>query len=118
MSFSVGYLRGIETFRAWVRKPRNFSKVETISTEELLPFKGIAKDVQTIGQEEMPDCKGIKYMGFKPHMIFGPKAWVEAKLPPKAKRKEDSNINSTGLVGSSADSWDRAPTEDLDDRHL
>ena len=36
--FHVGYMGGIKTFRAWVRKPKNFSKVDTISVGELLPF--------------------------------------------------------------------------------
>jgi hypothetical protein len=73
-SFSAGYLVGIETFRAWVRKPRNFSKVETVSGEALLPSKDIVEDAQTIGQEEMPDCRGIKYTRFKPYLIYVPKA--------------------------------------------
>jgi chromosome segregation ATPase len=47
--FSVGYMGGIETFRAWVKKPRNFSKVDTVSVEELLPLKGMAEDALTIG---------------------------------------------------------------------
>jgi hypothetical protein len=74
--------------------------------------------VRTIGQEEMPDYKGIRYIGFKLHLIYGPKAWVEAKLPPRAECKEDSNINSTGSMCSSAESWDSAPTEDLDGQYL
>jgi hypothetical protein len=88
-------LGGIETFQAWVRKPINFSKVETVSIEELLPSKGLVDDAQTIGQEEMPNYKGIKYMGFKPHLINDPKAQAEAKLPPKVECKEDSDIDST-----------------------
>ena len=51
-------------------------------------------------------------MGFKPHLIYDLKAWAEAKLPPRAEQKADSDIEFTGSVGSSAESWDRAPIED------
>ena len=118
MGFSVGYLGGIETFRAWVRKPKNFSKVETIYAKELLPSKEIAKDAQTIEEEEMLDCRGIKYVGFKPHLIYNPKARAEPKLPPRAKRKADSDVDSTGSVGSSTESWDCVPIEDQDSQYL
>ena len=46
--FGVRYLGGIETIQAWVRKPKNFSKVETISAEELLPSNEITEDAQII----------------------------------------------------------------------
>lgn len=45
LGISAGYLRGIETFQAWVRKLENFSMVETILVEELLPLKEIAEDM-------------------------------------------------------------------------
>ena len=48
LSFSVGHMGGIETFWAWVRKIGNFSKVETIYAEELLPLKDFTEDAQTI----------------------------------------------------------------------
>jgi hypothetical protein len=57
-------------------------------------------------------------MGFKLHLIYDPKACAEAELPPKAECKEDSNIDSTKLVGSSAESWDRVSTDDSNDLYL
>jgi hypothetical protein len=77
---------GIETFRAWVKKLRNFSKVDTVSIEELLPLKGMAKDALTIGQKEMPNCRGIKRIRFEPYLIYDPGARAVAKLPPRAER--------------------------------
>ena len=62
----------------------------------------------------MPNCKGIKYIGSKPHLIYDPRAQAEANLPPITEHKEDSDINSTGSVGSLAESWDCASVEDPD----
>ena len=36
--FGAGYIGGFKTFREWVKKPENFSKVETITPEDFLPF--------------------------------------------------------------------------------
>ena len=66
----------------------------------------------------MPNYQGIKYIGFKPHLIYDPEARAEAKLPPKAKCKEDSDVDSVRSVGSSAESWDHAPAEDNDELYL
>jgi hypothetical protein len=116
--FGVGYIKGFKTFQEWVKKPGNFSKVETITPEDILSSKEIALEAQAIGQEEMLDCRGIKYIGFKPHLIYYPKARAEAKLPPIAKCKEDSDIDSTKSVGSSIESWDRVSEEDFDNLYL
>jgi hypothetical protein len=86
---------GIETFQAWVKKPRNFSKVDIVSVEELLPLKGMVKDALTIGQKEMPDCRGIKCIRFEPHLIYDLGARAAAELPPRAERQADSDIDST-----------------------
>ena len=108
----MGYMGGIKTFRAWVKKPKNFSKVDKVSVEELLPLKGIAKDALSIGQEEMPDCKGIKRMGFEPYLIYDPEAQAAAELSPRIECQADSNVDSMGLVNSSAESWDCVCNQD------
>ena len=41
--FGAGYIEGIKTFRGWVKKPENSSKVEIVYVEDLLPSKGIDK---------------------------------------------------------------------------
>jgi hypothetical protein len=38
--FSMGYMGGFESFREWVKKPGNFLKVETVSSEDVVPLKG------------------------------------------------------------------------------
>jgi hypothetical protein len=117
-SFNVDYMGGIETLRAWIRKLGNFSKVETISAKELLPLKGIVEDEESIGQKEMLDCRGIKHMGFQPHLIYDPEARAKTKLSPRAKHQVDLDIDSTGSVGSSAESWDCVLIEDPDNQYL
>jgi hypothetical protein len=91
--------------------------VDTISTEEL-PLRGIAEDMLTIGQKEMPDCKGIKRMGFELHLIYDPEAQAATELPPRAEHQVDSDINSMGSVGSSIESWDRVPNMDPNSQYL
>jgi hypothetical protein len=66
----MGYMGGFESFREWVKKPGNFLKVETVSSEDVVPFKRAITNVVSIGLEEMPNCRGIKRMGFKPHLIY------------------------------------------------
>jgi hypothetical protein len=61
--FSMGYLGGFETFREWVKKPENFLQVDTISPKDVAPLKRVITNVVSVGQKEMPDCRGIKCMG-------------------------------------------------------
>jgi hypothetical protein len=68
--FHLGYMEGIETLPTWVQKPENFPKVDKVAVEELLPPKGVVDNLLSIGQEEMPDCRGIKHMGFDPHLLY------------------------------------------------
>jgi hypothetical protein len=96
----------LKPFEAWVRKPGNFLKVDTVYVEELLPLKGIAEDALAIGQEEMPDCRGIKHMGFEPHLLYDPEARAAARLSPRVERQADLDVDSIGSVGSFAESWD------------
>jgi hypothetical protein len=95
----VGYMGGIETFQAFVRKPENFLKEDTVYVEELLPLKGIAEDALAIGQEEMPDCRGIKHMGFEPHLLYDPEARAAARLSPRVERQADSDVDSIISMG-------------------
>jgi hypothetical protein len=78
--------------------------VDKVSVEELLPLKGIAEDALSIGQEEMPDCKGIKCMGFDPHLIYDSEAQAVAQLSPRAEHQANSDVDSTGSMNSSAES--------------
>ena len=71
--------------------------------------------MQTIGQNEMPDYRGIKYIGFKPHLIYDLKGWADTKLSPRAERKEDLDTKSIDSVGFSTESWDRASAKDPND---
>jgi hypothetical protein len=64
LGFHLSYMEGIETHRAWVQKPGNFPRMDKVVVEELLPPKRIVENRLFIGQEEMPDCRGIKRMGF------------------------------------------------------
>jgi hypothetical protein len=102
--FSMGYLRGFETLRDWVRKPGNFLKIDTISLRDVAPLKEVISNVSSIGQREMPDCRGIKRMGFRPHLIYDSKARFRAQLPPRIDRPEESDVDSTQSVNSSAES--------------
>ena len=101
----MDYMGGIETFRAWVKKPGNLSMVDKVSIEELLPLKGIAEDALSIGQDEMPDCKGFKHMGFESHLIYDPEAQAAAELSPWIERQAYLDVDSTGSVNSSTKSW-------------
>jgi hypothetical protein len=114
----VGYIGGIETLWAWVRKPENYLKVDTVSVEQLLPLKGIAEDALAIGQEEMPDCRGSKCMGLEPHLLYDPDARVAVRLPPRIERHVHSGVDSTRSVGSSVESWDRFPSIDSNSPYL
>jgi hypothetical protein len=108
-SFHMGYMEGIETLRAWVQKPGNFPRVDKVAIEELLPLKRIVENMLSIGQEEMPDCRGIRRMGFDPHLIYNHEARAAAKLSPRIERRVDSDIDSTGSVNSSTELWDDLP---------
>jgi hypothetical protein len=99
---------GFESFREWIKKPGNFLKVETVSPEDVIPFKKAVLNVLSIGQEEMLDCRGIKSMGFKPHLVYSPEAWSRAHLPPRVECLEDSDVDSMKSVNSSTESWDHA----------
>jgi hypothetical protein len=116
--FFAGYIGGFETFQERVKKLGNFFKVGTITLEDVTPSKEVALNAQYISQQEIPDCWGIKHIGFKPYLIYNPKAQAEAKLLPRAERKEDSDVDSTKLVNSSIESWDHASAEDSDESYL
>jgi hypothetical protein len=51
-------------------------------------------------------------MGFDPHLIYNPKARATAKLSPRVECRVDSDVDSTGLVNSSTESWDDLPDKD------
>jgi hypothetical protein len=110
--FHVGYMEGIESLRSWVQKLGNFPKVDKVSVEELLPPNRIVKNMLLIGQEEMPDCRGIKDMGFDPHFLYNRDAQAKAKISHGEKRQGDSEADSTGLINFSAESWDNHPDKD------
>jgi hypothetical protein len=78
----------------------------------------VALNAQSISQEEMPNCWGIKQRGFKPYLIYNPKVRAKAKLLPRAKRKKDSDVDSTKSVNSYVESWDHASAEDSDESYL
>jgi hypothetical protein len=103
----MGYLGGFETLRDWVRKPGNFLKIDTISPKDVAPLKEVISNVSSVGRREIPDCQGIKRMGFRPHLIYDSEARFRAQLPPRIDRPEESDVDSTQSINSSAESWDR-----------
>jgi hypothetical protein len=111
-----GLPRRFETFRDWVKKPGNFLRVDTISPKDVAPLKKVISNVASVGQKEMPDCWGIKCMGFRPHLVYDPKARSQARLPPRVDCQEDSDVDSTQSINSSTESWDRL--EDGDELYL
>jgi hypothetical protein len=110
--FHVGYMEGIESLRSWVQKPGNFPKVDAVSVEELLPPNRIVENMLLIGQEEMPDCRGIKDMGFDPHLLYNREATASAKISHERERQGDSQADSSGSVNSSIESWDNHRDKD------
>jgi hypothetical protein len=68
----------------------------------------VVLNVLSISQEEMPDCRGIRRIRFKPHLVYSLEAQSQARLPPRAECQEDSDVDSTKLVNSPTESWDRA----------
>jgi hypothetical protein len=104
--FHVGYMEGIESLRSWVQKPGNFPKVDAVSVEELLPSNEIVENMLLIGQEEMPDCRGIKDMGFDPHPLYDREASTSARAFGGEDHQGDSPADSSGSVNSSVESWD------------
>jgi hypothetical protein len=97
---------------AWVQKPGNFPKVGAVSVEELLPSNEIVENMLLIGQEEMPDCRGIKDMGFDPHLLYNRDASTSAKASCEEERQGDSPADSSGSVNSSVESWDNQRDKD------
>jgi hypothetical protein len=110
--FHVGYMEGIESLRSWVQKPGNFPKVDAVSVEELLPPNRIVENMLLIGQEEMPDCRGIKDMGFDPHLLYNREVIASAKISHKGERQGDSQADSSGSMNSSIESWDNHRDKD------
>jgi hypothetical protein len=112
LGFHVGYMEGIESLRSWVQKPGNFPKVDAVSVEELLPSNEIVENMLLIGQEEMPDCRGIKDMGFEPHPLYDREASTSTKAFGKEDPQGDSPVDSSGSVNSSVESWDNHRDKD------
>jgi hypothetical protein len=105
--FYMGYLGGFETLKDWVRKPENIPKIDTISSKDVAPLKQAISKVSSVGRKEMPDCRRIKRMGFRPHLIYDPETRSRAQLPPRVDRPEESDVDSVRSVTSSTESWDR-----------
>jgi hypothetical protein len=81
--FYMGYLGGFETLKDWVKKPGNFLKIDSIFPKDVAPLKKMISNVSSIGQREMPDCQGIKRIGFRLHLMYDPEARSRAQLPPR-----------------------------------
>jgi hypothetical protein len=60
-----------------------------VSVEELLPPNRIVENMLLIGQKEMPDCRGIKDMGFDPHLLYNREASAKAKISHGGERQGD-----------------------------
>jgi hypothetical protein len=105
-------MEGIESLRSWVQKPGNFPKVDAVSVEELLPPNRIVENMLLIGQEEMPDCRGIKDMGSDPHLLYNFEVTASAKISHEGERQGDSRANSSGSMNSSIESWDNHRDKD------
>jgi hypothetical protein len=61
---------------------KSCSRIETITAKDLPPTKECAQQVTFIGQDEMPECKGITYYGYKPHLGYDNKAREKEGLSP------------------------------------
>jgi hypothetical protein len=105
-------MEGIETLRTWVQKPENFPKVDKVAIEELLPLKGVVDNLLSIEQEEMPDCRGIKHMGFDPYLLYDCEIRAATKVSPRVECRADPDTDSVGSMNSFAESWDDHPDED------
>jgi hypothetical protein len=81
-----------------------------------VPLKKAISSVSSVGQREMSDYRGIKCMGFRPHLLYDSDARFQAQLPPRVDRQEGSDVDSTQSVSSSTESWDRL--KDSDDLYL
>jgi hypothetical protein len=95
--FDVGYMEGIESLQSWVQKSGNFPKVDAVSVEELLPPNRIVENMLLIGQEEMPDCRGIKDMGFDPISYIIVKPQPQRKFLTKENTRETHKPILQGL---------------------
>jgi hypothetical protein len=105
-------MEDIESLRSWVQKSGNFPKVDAVSVEELLPSNEIVENMLLIGQEEMPDCRGIKDMGFDPYLLYNREASTSAKASCEKECQGDSPADSSGFVNSSVESWDNHRDKD------
>jgi hypothetical protein len=112
VGFYMGYVGGFETLRDWVKKPENIPRIDTILPRDIAPLKQAISKVSSIGQKEMPDCRGIKRMGFRPHLIYDPETRSRAQLPPKVDHPEESNVDSVQSINSSIESWDHQENGD------
>jgi hemerythrin superfamily protein len=104
--FHLGYMEGIKILRVWVQKPSNFPKVDKVEVEELLPLNRVVENLMSIGQEKMPDCRGIKHMGFDPYLLYDHEVQAIVETSLGGKCQGDSDIDSIGSMNSSVESWD------------
>jgi hypothetical protein len=71
--------------------------VDAVSVEELLPPNRIVENMLLIGQEEMPDCRGIKDMGFNPISYIIVKPQPQRKFLTKENTRETHKLILQGL---------------------
>jgi hypothetical protein len=83
-----------------------------VAVEDLLSPKGVIDTLLSIRQEEMPDCRGIKHMGFDPHHVYDHEVQTTTRASPRVEHQTDMDTDSVGSMNSSAESWEDHLDED------
>ncbi|XP_059459492.1 uncharacterized protein LOC132189035 [Corylus avellana] len=103
--WGLGYITGFETFRDWVKNPSNLINLYTVNAEDVPPAEQAIEEVASIGQKEMPDCKGITFFGYNPFARSEVVGHPEAKEHLEPEEHSDDN-DSSKSVYVSEEEWD------------
>lgn len=116
----VGYIAGTETFCNWAKHFENHAKIDIVAAEDVVPSRELAREVTSIGQQKMPNCKGITFFGYKPHLKYDPQARAKVGLSPivDPEPTEHSNNNSMNSVSVTEETWDLLSDEDANYQYL
>jgi hypothetical protein len=76
-----GLSKRVLDFQRMGQKAGKFSQSRYHFPQRCCPLKKVISNVSSIGQREIPDYRGIKCMGFRPHLIYDSEARFQAQLP-------------------------------------